>query len=486
MCSSEHLVWSVPFEAPELSVVEAEALARDTGFFGNTGDPLLETVVALLEELRRPDAAFDVIQIAGTNGKTSTARYTAAVLAGEGLRVALYTSPELVEMRERMEVEGKPVSPAAFARGVSLAAEAGRRMNAHRQAAGEQPYRVTEFDLLTVAACITFAEAHVDVAVLEVGLGGRWDATTATHPKATCVTGIGLDHIHVLGDTLEAIAAEKAAVIKCGQVCVLGAGTRSPASVEDVFLSRCAAQSVMPVLLYPDAPSDAPGELEANEVRTHPELPSASYRITRRPKHLGDNLVLDVTTPWATHCGLCAIQPAYQAANIACATTLAEAYLGHALDSRVLPECIARCPTPGRFSALTASPLHLIDAAHNPQSVRAFLRSLKEMEPTVGDRFQLLCAILRDKDYESIVGLLAPEFSNIVVTATSNPRALPAHDLAEVFRSYGVRPCAVYDTVSAACTALNDTAYLAVGSITLAGEVTAWHQKNTAICAQSY
>ena len=91
MCSSEHLVWSVPFEAPELSVVEAEALARDTGFFGNTGDPLLETVVALLEELRRPDAAFDVIQIAGTNGKTSTARYTAAVLAGEGLRVALYT-----------------------------------------------------------------------------------------------------------------------------------------------------------------------------------------------------------------------------------------------------------------------------------------------------------------------------------------------------------------------------------------------------------
>ena len=194
-------MYQVPFEFPLLSYDEASAMAHDCGFFGNTDDPLLETVVEMLDELGRPDSAFDVIQIAGTNGKTSTSRFTAAILSGQGKKCALYTSPELVEMRERMEVSGKPVEREAFARGISVAAESGRRVNARRSAAGQKPYRVTEFDLLTVAALVVFAEAGVDVAVLEVGLGGRWDATTATHPVVTCVTGIGLDHCHILGDT---------------------------------------------------------------------------------------------------------------------------------------------------------------------------------------------------------------------------------------------------------------------------------------------
>ena len=464
--------WAAPFLADPLTYGQAESMAHDTGFFGNTGDPLLETVVEMLDELGRPDESFDVVQVAGTNGKTSTSRYAAAILAGQGLSCALYTSPELVEMRERMEVAGAPVSREAFARGIALAAEAGHRVNARRERAGERPFRVTEFDLLTVAACVVFAEARVDVAVLEVGLGGRWDATSATHPAITCVTGIGLDHCRILGDTLEKIAAEKAAVIKRGQrACVLGVGTWSPSSVEDVFLDRCAETGVRCVLLRPASADDAPGEVEEGSVRQRPGLPHAGYAVTRRPARLGGALELDVTTTRAAYAGLSAAKPVYQAANIACAVTLCEEYLGHALDSAALAASVAACPTPGRFDALSTSPVHLIDAAHNPQSVRTFLRSLAEVEPDVSARPPLLCAVLADKDVDGIVGLLAPEFPRVAVTATSSPRALPASELAEAFRRHGVEPVETYATVAEACAGLASQPYVAVGSITLAGEV---------------
>lgn len=472
MTLANRTAWEAPFGAPALTYERAESMAHDTGFFGSTGDPLLETVVEMLDELGRPDESFDIIQVAGTNGKTSTTRYTAAILAGQGLSCGLYTSPELVEMRERMEIAGAPVSREAFARGISLAAEAGRRVNARRQQAGERPFRVTEFDLLTAAACVAFAEARVDVAVLEVGLGGRWDATSATHPVLTCVTGIGLDHCRILGDTLEKIAAEKAAVIKRGQRgCVLGVGTWSPSSVEDVFLARCAEVGVEPILLRPATVADAPGEVEGGATHEHPELARAGYRVTHRPGALADPLVLDVSTTRATYPGLSAAKPVYQAANIACAVTLAETYLGHALDADALARSVSACLTPGRFDALSTSPVHLIDAAHNPQSVRTFLRSLAEVEPRVGERPTLLCAVLADKDVDGIVGLLAPEFGRVAVTATSSPRALPAPELARAFRARGVEPVATYATVAEACAALASQPYVAVGSITLAGEV---------------
>lgn len=473
MSSCENEPWAAPFEAPALSYEEAERMAHDTGFFGNTGDPLLETVVDMLDELGRPDSAFDIVQIAGTNGKTSTSRYTAAILAGQGRRSALYTSPELVEMRERMEVAGEPVSREAFARGISLAAEAGRRVNARREAAGERPYRVTEFDLLTVAACAVFAEAGVEVAVLEVGLGGRWDATSATHPDVTCVTGIGLDHCRILGNTLEEIAAEKAAVIKRGQACVLGVGTWAPSTVEDVILARCEAEGVEPVLLRPEVAADAPGEIEAGATRERPELPHASYRITERPAALGAELELSLASPRATYEGLRAIKPSYQAANIACATLLAEAYLGRELEPSALRASVAACPTPGRFDVLSERPLHLIDAAHNPQSIRAFLASLTEAEPEVEKRPALLAAVLADKDVDGVVAQLAREFPRVYVTATSSSRALPAAELASKFRANGVEPKAVFATVGEACAQLAGEAYVAVGSITLAGEVAA-------------
>ena len=462
--------WECPFEVPELTYEGALTALDDTMKFGI--QPLLECVDDMLLELGDPDLAFASVQVAGTNGKTSTTRYTAAILAGEGYRIALYTSPELVRMNERMEVAGRPISDEQFARGIAAAVEAGRRINERRAAAGERPYDITQFDLLTVAACVVFAEAAVDVCVLECGMGGRWDATSAVRSiRNVAITGIGLDHMRILGDTLEAIAGEKAAIIRTGRTCVLGVGTATPDSVEDVFLERCAEQGVEPVLLRPEVLSDAAGEMHPGEPRAHEDLPHASYRIVARPGAAGSAMVVDVATPRASYQGIRAIKPGYQAANIACAIALSEDFLDRSLDPAALAASVAACPTPGRFDVLCEEPLVMVDACHNPQSVETFLTAVRAMEPDVAKRPQLLCAVLADKDVAGIVELLAAEFPRVVVTRTESPRACEAEELAELFRNAGKEPAAVYGSVEEAVAALEGQSYVACGSITTAGEV---------------
>ncbi len=462
--------YKLPFDVPEITFEESLHVLHEVLKFGIS--PMLETVEDMLAELGDPDKRFEAIQIAGTNGKTSTSRYTAAILMAEGYRTALYTSPELVSYTERMEVQGSPVSKEQFARGIAAAKLAGERVNARRSAAGERPYDITEFDLLTVAACVVYAEAGVDVAVLECGMGGRWDATSAVKSiRSVAVTGVGLDHMHVLGDTVEAIAGEKAAIIKAGRTCVLGVGTATPASVEDVFLGRCAAEGVTPTLLLPQNLADAAGEMLEGEIRAHEGYPHASYVITEHPHGIGSPLVLDVSTSRTSYEGLAACKPSYQGANIACAVCLAEDYLGRAIDPEKLHAAIASCPTPGRFQLLQQEPPVLIDACHNPQSVETFLTAVRAVEPDVAMRPMLLCAVLADKDVKGIVELLAPEFPRVACTQTSSHRALPAEELASLFREAGADVTGVYPSVSQAIGALSDTSYIACGSITLAGEV---------------
>lgn len=464
--------YRVPFAIAPLSYDEALSKLRETLKFGIS--PMLETVEDMLAELENPDTYFESLQIAGTNGKTSTARYTAAILMGEGYRTALYTSPELISYTERMEIQGSSVSEEQLAHGIAAALEAGTRVNERRTAAGERPYDITEFDLLTVAACVAFAEAEVDIAVLECGMGGRWDATSAVKSiKSVAITGVGLDHMHVLGDTVEAIAGEKAAIIKRGRSCVLGVGTALPASVEDVFLARCAEQGVAPTLLLPERLEDAAGEMGEGILRTHPDLSHASYLITKHPRRLGHPLELEVTTTRARYPELAALKPSYQAANIACAVCLAENHLGRVLDAEKLYASIVSCPTPGRFQLLRPDPPILIDACHNPQSVETFLTAVRAIEPEVENRPTLLAAVLADKDVRGIVALLAREFPHVVCTQTSSHRALPAEELAELFRCARADVAGVYPSVRDAVSALCGDSYVACGSITLAGEVLA-------------
>lgn len=463
-------MYRVPFEVADLTYDEALEQLHSALRFGIC--PMLETVEDMLAELGDPDLRYDCVQIAGTNGKTSTSRFTAAILAGEGLSVALYTSPELVSYTERMEVGGHPVSEAAFAHGIAAAAEAGRRVNASRAAAGERPYDVTEFDTLTVAAAVVFAEAGVDVAVLECGMGGRWDATSAMKSiRSVAVTGIGLDHTRILGDTLEAIAGEKAAIIKPGRACVLGVGCATPTSVEDVFLEQCHAAGVTPTLVRALDRVDVAGEMHPGIAREHAGLPQASFGVTKRPHRLGAPLELSVNTPRSLYAELACLKPDYQAANVACAVALAEAHLGRALAQDALFESLVTCPTPGRFQLLRPEPPVLIDACHNPQSVEAFLSAVAAVEPDVARRPHLLCAVLADKDVAGIVRLLAPAFPSVCVTQTASPRALAVHELARLFREAGATVTAEYPDVASATSALCGESYVACGSITLAGEV---------------
>lgn len=444
--------YSVSFDFPLFSYTEAVHLAADTGMLPGTTGPLLETVVDMLDELGRPDEHFDCIQIAGTNGKTSTTRFTAALLHAEGFRTALYTSPQLVRYEERMEVDGSAVSPDAFRRGVSCAAEAGRRVNARRAAQGLDAYTITPFDLLTVAAMVVFAEARVDVAVLEVGMGGRWDATSATDPCVVAVTGIGLDHVHILGDTLEAIAGEKAAVIKPGRSVILGEGTHEP-SVARVMRERCEACGVEPWY--------------------------SGHELIKRPAHLGDTVGFSCSGPHGSYRFEIA-KPVYQAQNAACAVAVAESYLRRALDPAAALSALDACPIPGRFDVVRRDPLVLVDACHNPQSCENFVAALDELDPRVDGRPALLLAALSDKDVDGIIEHLVPAFPRIVVTETSSDRALPCDELAGMVAAalerFG-RPAdclvAAYGSVSEALDEFGRCGepLVAAGTITLAGEV---------------
>ncbi len=445
-------MYTVPFSYPVFSFEKAVSLACDTGVISSDAGPLLETVVEMLDELKRPDAHFDCIQIAGTNGKTSTTRFTAAILRGEGLRCALYTSPQLVRYPERMEIDGAPISDDLFAQGISAAYEAGRRVNERRAAAGENIFTITPFDLLTVAALTVYALEGVDVAVLEVGMGGRWDATSATDPHVVAITGIGLDHMRILGNTLAEIAGEKAAVIKPGRSVILGEGVHEP-SVWRVMEDRCHECEVSPVV--------------------------SSHEILKRPAHLGDTLHFACETSRARYeCSL--YKPLYQAQNASCAIFVAEEYLGRALDTEALDASLVACPTPGRFDVLQNEPLILIDACHNPQSCENFVSSLDEINPDAALRPLLLTAALADKDVSGIVDVLVPVFPRIVVTQTMSDRAIPAKDLAQLvldkLEELG-RPSSdlieVVPSVSDAVERLAAAgeAFVAAGTITLAGEV---------------
>lgn len=445
-------VYQVPFSIPELTFDEARVLAADTGRISSAAGPLLETVVEMLDELARPDAHFDCLQVAGTNGKTSTTRFAAAILRGEGLRCALYTSPQLVRYPERMEVDGRVVSDAAFAHGVSAAVEAGRRVNARRAAAGEPAYAITPFDVLTVAALVVFAEAQVDVAVLEVGLGGRWDATSATDPVAVAITGIGLDHMRILGNTLAQIAREKAAIIKPGRLVVLGEGTHEP-SVQRVMDERCRTCGVVPQVV--------------------------SHTVLEEAHRLGDAVAFSTTTPRAIYTPRMR-KPAYQPQNAACAIALVEGYLGRVLDATSLACALDSCPIPGRFDVVRTDPLVVVDACHNPQSCESFVRSVAEIAPDVASRPALLIAALSDKDVAGIARVLVPVFPRIAVTATDSARALRPADLAEVVRAElavegrDAGDCiGCYDTVADALDAFTAAGepLVAAGTITLAGEV---------------
>jgi dihydrofolate synthase/folylpolyglutamate synthase len=302
--------------------------------------PSLEGTRALAQVLSDPQDAYRIVQVTGTNGKSSTTRIIAALLKAHGVRTGAYLSPELESMTERIEIAGEPVSEHDFARGISAACEA--RDRAWESGLLPTELTVTQFELLTAAALWLFRARRVRIAVLEVGMGGRWDATSIATPAVAVVTGVGIDHTEQLGETREAIAEDKSNIIKPGSVAVLGPGT---AGVEEVLLAR--ARVVGAGVVAVRGLGESSLLVEPRTVR---------YDVVERPNTPGGSTRMAVRGIFSEYGDLAVRAPAYQAENIATAMTAVEVVFGCGLDAEATRGALGAIDFPGRFELLADRP----------------------------------------------------------------------------------------------------------------------------------
>ncbi len=421
-------------------------------------NPSLEGITALCDALGRPQDELSAIQITGTNGKTSTARLTASLLAAQGLRTGLYSSPHLERYNERIEIGGEPVSDADLALALEAALGVAEALRPDQPPGA--PTGFTEFELLTAAALWLFRERGVEAVVLEVGMGGRWDATSVVTPRVSVITGVGLDHTAVLGDSIEAIAAEKAAIIRPGCIPVLGPGTDG---LDSIFLVAADAADANARAVRAD--------LEFSPV---PEGLTVRYRVIERPSSPDGFTLISVDGVHSHYPSLALAAPAYQAANVATAVAAAEAALGAALDVDRSRTALRTLALPGRFELLRAEPPVIVDGSHNPQAAAVLASAIREAFPDPRNRPLIVLGILADKDARGIVEALTPVASAFAVTQSGSTRALPAGELARIVESVtGAVPVGVFASVAEALRAFgarSGAGLVVTGSITTAGE----------------
>ncbi|MDF0645907.1 MAG: bifunctional folylpolyglutamate synthase/dihydrofolate synthase [Nitrospira sp.] len=347
----------------------------------------LETMVALAQRLGNPQRRYRSLHIGGTNGKGSTAAMAAGIMRAAGYRVGLYTSPHLVEFRERIRVDG-----------VMIPEEAVGRVIAEVRDAGGADLQPTFFESTTALAFQYFAEARVDVAVLEVGLGGRFDATNIVQPDACAITTVALDHQEYLGTTVSAIAFEKAGIVKEKVPLVLGRMT------ED------AMRTIEPI---------------AHERRSPVSALDREFRIDGTP----DRFTYE--SQRGRYLGLrCALPGAHQVDNAACAIALTEAVSGFQVCERAIREGVGGVQWEGRLETLEARPDVLLDGAHNPAGSAAlatYLRSVKETRP--GSRVIVVLGMMRDKDHRGFMASLNSVADHVVLTRASIARSAAAEEM---------------------------------------------------------
>jgi len=424
--------------------------------------PSLDGIRALTFSMGRPQDAFASVQVTGTNGKSSVTRMTAAIVAAEGLRSAAYVSPHLESYTERIEIGGAPVSEADFALAVSEAIEAARRFGDETRVGEESDTRgpFTEFEILTAAALWLMRERDVDVACLEVGMGGRWDATSVVDPAVAVITGVGLDHMEHLGSTVDAIAHDKSYIIKPGSSVVLGPGTWP---VADVFLERAASLGLHPRFVAEEG-HDSPV----------PDPLTVRFSVVRTPQRPGGSTVVDVHGVHGEYRSLKVTAPSYQAQNVAVAVAAAECVLGRPLDPERLRSALAAMRFPGRFESVRTDPPVVLDGAHNPQAARTLAAAVTEAWPDPHRRPWCVLGVLREKDAEGIVAALDPVVERFVVTQSHNPRARAADELAAVVQGVtGAWPEITSDIASALTHArehAGDAGVIVTGSLYTVGE----------------
>ena len=335
----------------------------------------LDRMRRLLTVLGSPQERFRSVHVVGTNGKSSTVRMIAAIVARHGLRSGAYLSPHLVSFRERVRVGDEDLAPEDFGLAVARVARAAEKVDRTLEEDGD---RVTQFEALTAAAYAELARQGVEVAVVEAGLGGRWDATNVIPSEVQVLTNVGLEHTRWLGPTVRDIAREKLAVVRPGATLVLGAD------------------------LHPDA---------LDEAQRTP-----ARRVVVAPEDAGVDL---------------GALGGFQRRNFALARAAAEALLGR-LDDAAVRDAAAATLVPGRFQVVGTEPLTILDGAHNPGGMQALAAELPAERPLVA-----VVSVLDDKDAGAMLGELVPHCDAVVCTASANPRALPPATLASLTGQLG-------------------------------------------------
>jgi dihydrofolate synthase / folylpolyglutamate synthase len=363
-------------------------------------DPTLDRVRMLVDLLGDPQRSYPVIHVAGTNGKTTTARVIDALLRGFGLRVGRFTSPDLVSVTERISLDGEPISERLFV-------DTYDDIRPYLELVdSKQPHPLSYFEVLTAMGFAAFADAPVDVAVVEVGMGGRWDSTNVADGRVAVVTPIGLDHMAYLGDTIGQIAGEKAGIIKPESVAVLAA--QQPEAAE-VLLRRA-------------------GEVGATVAREGSE-----FGVAARSVAVGGQ-VLTVQGLAGVYSELfLPLHGAHHAQNAAVGLAAVEAFLGAGADTGVIDVEVVRSAllgvsSPGRLEVVRGAPTVIVDAAHNPHGMAATVSALAEsfsFRRLVG-----VLAVLGDKDATGILTALEPVLDEVVLTENASPRRMSADDLA--------------------------------------------------------
>lgn len=425
------------------SLTYDQAIARlgETLRFGI--NPSLEGIRVLTQALGSPEKSYRCIQVTGTNGKTSVTRMIAAGLAALGHSVGAYTSPHLISYTERFEIDGTPVSEGELVRALGEVFAAAEGLD--RQ--------FTEFEILTAAAFVLFKARQVEWAVLEVGMGGRWDATSIVDPAVAVITGIGLDHTDRLGSTREEIAIDKSHIIKRGSTAVIGPGCDG---VVEIFEQR-ATQMTSPFVL---------------RVGVGPQ-PHITWDIVRRPRTPGGTLTVDVHVHGVQTRRARLQAPSYQAPNIATAMAAIGAALWDTGHADAADDVAKTLRFPGRFELLRERPPLIIDGAHNPQAAEMLATSIEEVFADVPP--MVVLAILADKDAEGIVRALAPVASGFVVSENGSPRCLAASELAVIVECVtGIVPVVEPDLERAVAVASEPgCGVIVTGSLYTAGAVRA-------------
>ncbi|HEY0165883.1 MAG TPA: folylpolyglutamate synthase/dihydrofolate synthase family protein [Jatrophihabitans sp.] len=379
--------------------VEARLLAR----WGESKiGPSRHRIDRLMDILGQPQRSYRAIHLTGTNGKTSTARMVDELLRGFGLRTGRYTSPHLSHMTERIVLDGEPVADGVFA-------DAYSEIEPYLEMVDDaSDVKMTFFEAVTGLALAIFADAPVDVAVVEVGLGGAWDATNVLDAGVAVITPIGLDHTELLGETVAEIATEKAGIITAGASAILAA-----------------------------QPIEAAAELirRATEVGAAVAREGLEFGVLERRLAVGGQVMRIQGLGGVYDEVFLPLHGAYQAQNAACALAAVEAFFGAGaesgpLDADIVRAAFAAVRSPGRLEALRSAPTVLVDSSHNPAGMRATVEALAESF----DFRQLIgvVAMLEGKDVRSALEILEPVLDEVVIAQNSSSRAVPADALAAV------------------------------------------------------